>query len=76
MPKSKSGESESRSPAKGPSFAYTFYILGSDGYLVGGTPIHCANDADALDHAKKLLGTFNASVEVWNGDRKVGRIDA
>jgi hypothetical protein len=51
---------------------YTFYILGHDGYLVGGTSVFCSDDADALARAKKLLGTFSAEVEVWDGARKVG----
>ena len=55
--------------------SYTFYVLGFDGYLMGGTAIRCSNDAEAIHNAEKLLGTFNASVEVWDGSRKVGRAD-
>jgi len=53
---------------------YTFYVLESDGYLVGGTVIDCADDSEALAKAKELLGTFNAAVEVWEGSRKVGHV--
>jgi hypothetical protein len=53
---------------------YTFYVLETDGYLVGGTAIDCADDDEALARAKELLGTFNAAVEVWDGARKVWSI--
>jgi hypothetical protein len=53
---------------------YTFYILESDGYLVGATAINCADDAAALDRANELLGTFNAAVEVWQASRKIGHV--
>jgi hypothetical protein len=53
---------------------YTFYVLESDGYLVGGTAIDCSDDDAAVAHAKKLLGTFNAAVEVWDGARKVANV--
>jgi hypothetical protein len=53
---------------------YTFYILESDGYLVGATAISCADDAAALDRANELLGTFTAAVEVWEASRKIGHV--
>ena len=55
---------------------YTFYVLGFDGYLVGGTVIDCLDHTAALDRATKLLGTFNTAVEVWHASRKVAHIGA
>jgi hypothetical protein len=55
---------------------YTFYVLGFDNYLVGGTVIDCLDDAAARAHATKLLGTFNAAVEVWNASRRVAHLGA
>jgi hypothetical protein len=53
---------------------YTFYVLGFDGYLVGGTTIDCPDDSAAVARAKELLGTFNAAVEVWQAARKVSHV--
>ena len=55
---------------------YTFYVLESDGYLVGGTTLDCPDDTLALRTAEALLGTFSATVEVWQGSRKVGHVGA
>jgi len=55
---------------------YTFYVLETDGYLVGGITVDCIDDAAALARAKELLGTFNAAVEVWQASRKIGHVGA
>lgn len=50
---------------------YTFYVLESDGYLIGGVRMDCLDDAAALALASELLGKFKAAVEVWRGSRRL-----
>jgi hypothetical protein len=54
---------------------YTFYLIESDGYLVGSTFISCSNDTEALAKTAEMLRTFDARVEVWDGSRKVGHLE-
>ena len=56
--------------------SYTFYVLGSDCYLVAGTSVSCQDDREALTRAGDLLGIFNAEIEVWDAERKVGYVGA
>ena len=54
---------------------YRIYYLGFDSYLIGAESITCASDADAVAAARQTLRTY-AAVEVWDGDRKVERLEA
>ena len=49
--------------------AYRFYILKSDGKIEAAANHECADDNEALGHAKKILD--NKSIECWQGARKL-----
>jgi hypothetical protein len=55
---------------------YRIYLIGLDGYLIESTFINCLDDQDALSKATEMLRTFYAAVEVWDGSRKVGHLEA
>jgi hypothetical protein len=42
------------------------------GHFIGFEPLKCANDAEAIDKAKRLL--HDHDVELWSGERLVIRI--
>ncbi|WP_439923509.1 hypothetical protein [Nitrobacter sp. JJSN] len=50
---------------------YRAYILNDKGHIQGDTLIVSADDAQAIDAAKKIVGARN--VELWEGERLVGR---
>jgi hypothetical protein len=54
---------------------YRMILLGHDGYLVESTFVSCADDNDALSVARKMLRTFDAAIEVWDGSRKVEHLE-
>jgi hypothetical protein len=54
---------------------YRFFLIGLDGYLMGSTCIACPNDTEALTKGTEILATFYAAAEVWDGSRKVGRLE-
>jgi hypothetical protein len=53
--------------------SYRVYFVGSDGHFKATTTIFCATDDEALDIALAGIGHF-AAVEVWCGERRLGRI--
>ncbi len=55
---------------------YRIILLGHDGYLIESTFVNCADDQGALSAARKMLRTFDAAIEVWDGSRKVGHLEA
>jgi hypothetical protein len=52
---------------------YRAYTVGLDGRLIGFEPLVCADDAEAIERAKLLVG--DRSIELWNGPRFVIRLE-
>jgi hypothetical protein len=52
---------------------YRVYCIGSDDHFTRGETIYCPSDAEALATAQRKVGNHTA-VEVWQGNRKVGRL--
>jgi hypothetical protein len=52
---------------------YRAYTVGLDGRLIGFEPLVGADDAEAIERAKLLVG--DRSIELWNGPRLVIRLD-
>ena len=50
---------------------YRVYILNDKGHIQSDTVIVSADDAQAIEAAKKIVGARN--VELWDGERLVGR---
>ena len=56
------------------SAGYKFHLLEGD-HIAAVIGCECTSDADALLEADQFLqSSANASVEVWNGSRCVGRL--
>jgi hypothetical protein len=53
---------------------YRAFIVGSDGHFAGFEPLICADDAEAIAKAKRLV--VDHDVELWSGDRLVTRLKA
>jgi hypothetical protein len=51
---------------------YRAYRVGVDGHFVGFEPMICADDAEAIEEAKRLVDGHD--VELWSGERHVIRI--
>jgi hypothetical protein len=49
---------------------YRAYLIGDDGHFHDVFPLTCADDAEAIETAKKLV--INRDVELWQRDRKIG----
>jgi hypothetical protein len=45
---------------------YRAYTVGLDGRFIGFEPLVCADDAEAIEKAKLLVG--DRSIELWNGE--------
>jgi hypothetical protein len=50
---------------------YRVYILNDKGHIQSDALIVSADDAQAIESAKKLVGVRH--VEIWDGERLVGR---
>jgi hypothetical protein len=48
---------------------YRAYIIGDDGHFFEAVPLECADDAEAIEKAKRLVDDHD--VELWQRDRKV-----
>ena len=48
---------------------YRAYFVGSDGHFYEVVALVCADDADAIEQAKRLV--IDRDVELWQLDRKV-----
>ncbi len=55
---------------------YRAYTLDRNGRIRAPHNLDCPTDADALEYAADLSGEKEASVEVWQGARRIGRVDA
>jgi hypothetical protein len=53
---------------------YRAFIVGSDGHFTGSELLICADDAEAIAKAKRLV--INHDVELWSGARLVIRLRA
>jgi hypothetical protein len=51
---------------------YRAYTVGRDGHFIGFEPLACGDDAEAIEQAKRLVGTCD--VELWCGPRLVTRL--
>jgi hypothetical protein len=49
---------------------YRAYLIGDDGHFYDAFPLICADDAEAIEMAKKLV--IDRDVELWQLDRKIG----
>ncbi len=52
---------------------YRAYTVGLDGRFIGFEPLVCADDAEAIEKVKLLVGDW--SIELWNGSRFVIRLE-
>jgi hypothetical protein len=52
---------------------YRAYIVGRDGHFVGFEPLVCADDAEAVEFAKRLLDDH--MIELWCGERLVTKLE-
>jgi hypothetical protein len=52
---------------------YRAYTVGGDGHFVGYKPMKCADDAEAIEKAKRMVNGQN--VELWSGPRLVIRLE-
>ena len=53
---------------------YRAYIVGLDGHFVGIEGLVCSDDAQAIEHARRLVDSRD--VELWSGPRFVTRLKA
>ncbi len=53
---------------------YRAYTVGRGEHFIGCEPLVCADDAEAIDQAKRLVN--GADIELWTGDRLVARLEA
>ena len=53
---------------------YRFFLIGPDGRIFQGVEAECADDADALAQARARREP--REIEVWQGQRCVGRAPA
>lgn len=53
---------------------YRAYIVGDDGHFIGFEPLVCADDREAIETAKRLVGEH--PIELWSGNRLVQRLKA
>jgi hypothetical protein len=51
---------------------YRAFTVGSDGHFIGFEPLICADDAEAIERAERLVD--RQDVELWCGDRLVIRL--
>ena len=52
---------------------YRAYTVGLDGRFIGFEPLVCADDAEAIERAKLLVG--DRSIELWKGPCFVIRLE-
>jgi hypothetical protein len=57
-------------PRGTPLAEYRAYLIGDDGHFYDAVPLICADDAEAIEMAKKLV--IDRDVELWQLDRKIG----
>ena len=53
---------------------YRAYVVGHDGHFIRRESLICADDAEAIAKAKRLVDDHD--VELWSGERFVTRLEA
>jgi hypothetical protein len=53
---------------------YRAYVVGHDGHFLRFEALICADDAEAIEKAKRLV--VDHDVELWSGERFVARLKA
>jgi hypothetical protein len=53
---------------------YRAYVVGFDGHFIGFEALVCADDAEAIEKAKRLVDRYD--IELWSGARLVTRLAA
>jgi hypothetical protein len=51
---------------------YRVHLLGQDGHFINGAVLDCADDAAAIESAKKYADGYD--IEVWDRKRKVATL--
>jgi len=51
---------------------YRAYTVGLDGHFIGFEALVCADDAEAIGQARRLVD--GCDIELWSGDRLVARL--
>jgi hypothetical protein len=52
---------------------YRAYLIGEDGHFQDAVPLICADDAEAMEKAQRLVDTRD--VELWERARKVATFE-
>jgi hypothetical protein len=52
---------------------YRAYAVGDDGHFVGKDVLICANDAEAIEMAKRIVD--KRPIELWSGERFIIRLE-
>jgi hypothetical protein len=52
---------------------YRAYTMDPEGHFIGYEPMVCANDSEAFERAKGLVGRH--AIELWSGPRLVIRLE-
>jgi hypothetical protein len=52
---------------------YRAYTMDPEGHFIGYEPMVCANDSEAIERAKRLVGRH--ALELWSGPRLVIRLE-
>ena len=52
---------------------YRAYTVAQDGHFIGYEPLICADDAEAIEKARRLASVD--PVELWSGARFVARLE-
>jgi hypothetical protein len=52
---------------------YRVYVVGHDEHFIGFKAFDCADDAEAIEKARRLIDGHD--LELWNGPRFVIRLD-
>jgi hypothetical protein len=52
---------------------YRAYTVGHDGHFIGFEPLVCADDAEAIEQAKRFVDGHD--IELWSADRLVTRLE-
>ena len=52
---------------------YRAYAVGEDGHFIGFEPVVCADDAEAIIKAERLLNGHH--IELWKGERLVKHLN-
>jgi hypothetical protein len=53
---------------------YRAFVIGHDGHFIDVEPMVCADDAEAIEKAQRLVDRF--AVELWSGERFEIRLEA